>query len=72
MKIAFGAISFTVGRFVEGETFMASDSAECTLVKITCEECHIRFQPGTLPTFINKYLMPYRVLKEKYEQLALF
>ncbi|WHX64939.1 hypothetical protein QNH26_14560 [Peribacillus frigoritolerans] len=54
LKIALGAISFTVDLIVEGEIFLPSNSAECTLVKITCEECHIRFQPGTLTTFINK------------------
>ncbi|MGE6379913.1 hypothetical protein [Peribacillus muralis] len=72
MKIAFGAISFEIDRFVEGEKFKASDAAECTLVKINSKECHIRFEPGTLPAFTNKYPMPYRVLTEKYEQLALF
>ena len=73
MKIAFGTISFEIDRFAEGETFKVDHGfTECTFVKITSEECHVKFQPGTLPTFINKYKMPYRILKEKYEQLSLF
>ncbi|CAH0220606.1 hypothetical protein SRABI80_02279 [Peribacillus frigoritolerans] len=50
---------------------MASNSAECTLVKITCVECHIRFQPGTLTTFIISVLRQI-VLIENYDQLTLF
>lgn len=72
MKIAFGAVSFKVDRFAEGEKFTDYNGiTEMTIAKITDEFCHIKFSDD-LSNFTHKYRMPYRILPEKHEQLQLF
>lgn len=73
MKIAFGAISFELEHFSEGETFtVSSGRCKCTIEKITDQYCQIHFDFPGLSNFKHKYPMPYRLLPEKYEQLKLF